>query len=307
MTGSGARSVHSFALALGDDDRFRPQMRARASSGTSLGGVRLHQGREYFRGRGFYPTKDHLQAAVVKIRYRNGMGSASAHARYVGKPGKGLDGGDPEFFDKEKEGVNGLAEVQRWKEEGDVRWWKLPVSPENPLDGPEAYRDMIRYMMANAEQDLGTKLEWVAATHYDAAEKGGKVHTHVIIRGRDEQGDPLAIHPDYIMNGFRTHVREFLTYDSRFGLGERTPEEIQRAKERSLEIREMREEGLEMVNLARETGTITREHAAQMEKMMKTGSVQEIELILGNIRHEVDRDQERLRERSKGLGMDIGY
>jgi type IV secretory pathway VirD2 relaxase len=242
---------------------------------------------------------------VVKICYRNGMKTAAAHSRYVGKAGKGLDGGDPTFFDKEKEGIDGVAEVKRWRDEGDVRWWKLPVSPENPLSGPEAYQEMIRHMMAHAEQDLGTKLEWVAATHYDALERGGKVHTHVIIRGRDDQGDPLAIHPDYIMNGFRTHVREFLTYDSRFGLGERTLEEIQRAKQRSNEIREMREEGLELVNMARETGTITRQHAAQMEKLVRSGSAQEIELVLGNIRHEVDRDQERLRERSKSL--DMGY
>lgn len=297
--------AQSFSLALGDDDRFRPQLRARSSSGSSSGGIRLHHGRENFRGRGFYPTRDRLQAAVVKIRYRNGMRTAAAHSRYVGKSGKGLDGGDPVFFDKEQEGIDGVAEVKRWRDEGDVRWWKLPVSPENPLAGPEAYQEMIRYMMGHAEQDLGTSLEWVAATHYDALEKGGKTHTHVIIRGRDDRGDPLAIHPDYIMNGFRTHVREFLTYDARFGLGERTQEEIQRAKERSHEIREMREEGLELVNMARETGTITRQHAAQMEKMMRTGSAQEIELILGNIRHEVDRDQERLRERSKGL--DMGY
>jgi hypothetical protein len=67
----------------------------------------------------------------------------------------------------------------------------------------------------------------------------------------------------------------------------------------------MREEGLELVNMARETGTITRQHAAQMEKLVRSGSAQEIELVLGNIRHEVDRDQERLRERSKSL--DMGY
>jgi type IV secretory pathway VirD2 relaxase len=126
---------------------------------------------------------------VVKICYRNGMKTAAAHSRYVGKAGKGLDGGDPTFFDKEKEGIDGVAEVKRWRDEGDVRWWKLPVSPENPLSGPEAYQEMIRHMMAHAEQDLGTKLEWVAATHYDALERGGKVHTHVIIRGRDDQGD----------------------------------------------------------------------------------------------------------------------
>lgn len=305
MARGAVREVRSFALALADDDRFRPQMSARTSSGGSSGGLRIRGGQEYFRGRGFYPTKDHLQAAVVKIRYRNGMGSAVAHAKYVGKSDKGLNGEEPEFFDKEKEGIDSVAEVRRWEAGGDVRWWKLPVSPENALAGPEAHMEMIRYMMGNAEEDLGTRLEWVAATHYDAFEKGGKVHTHVMIRGRDEDGEPLAIHPDYIMNGFRGHVRDFLTYDSRFGLGERTPEEIQRAKERSQEIREMREEGLELVNMARETGAINRQHAAQMEKMMRTGSAQEIELILGNIRHEVDRDQDRLRERSKGL--DMGY
>jgi type IV secretory pathway VirD2 relaxase len=39
------------------------------------------------------------------------------------------------------------------------------------------------------EKDLKTKLEWVAAVHYDTDDR----HAHVIIRGKNERGKTLLL------------------------------------------------------------------------------------------------------------------
>jgi type IV secretory pathway VirD2 relaxase len=38
--------------------------------------------------------------------------------------------------------------------------------------------------MAQAEKDLGTKLDWVAVDHFNT----GHPHSHVIVRGKDDRG-----------------------------------------------------------------------------------------------------------------------
>jgi type IV secretory pathway VirD2 relaxase len=39
--------------------------------------------------------------------------------------------------------------------------------------------------MARMEEELGTKLDWVAADHRDTAHP----HTHIILRGKDDRGE----------------------------------------------------------------------------------------------------------------------
>lgn len=73
--------------------------------------------------------------------------------------------------------------------------------------------------MAQAESDLGTKLDWVAVDHFNTDQP----HTHVMVRGVDETGGDLIIARDYIADGFRERAVELVTAD----LGPRTDQEIE--------------------------------------------------------------------------------
>src|SRR3546814_7669867 len=75
----------------------------------------------------------------------------------------------------------------------DRHQFRFIVSPE---DG-EQYDDLkplTRRLMAQMEQDLGTKLDWVAVDHFNTCHP----HTHIVIRGKDEKGRDLVIGRDYL-------------------------------------------------------------------------------------------------------------
>jgi type IV secretory pathway VirD2 relaxase len=77
------------------------------------------------------------------------------------------------------------------------------------------------------EQDLGTKLEWVAVDHYNT----GHPHTHIILRGKDERGKDLVIARGYITQGLRERAAELVTLD----LGPRSDLEIENRLRREVE------------------------------------------------------------------------
>ena len=61
--------------------------------------------------------------------------------------------------------------------------------------------------MARMEADLGTRLDWIAVDHHDT----GNPHTHVVLKGVDDQGADLVIARDYISHGFRLRASELAT------------------------------------------------------------------------------------------------
>ena len=80
-----------------------------------------------------------------------------------------------------------------------------------------------RDLMAQAEKDLRTKLD-VAADHYNT----DNPHTHIIVRGIDEDGRDLVIAKDYLSKGFRERASELMSAE----LGQRHDFEIEKAMQR---------------------------------------------------------------------------
>ena len=78
-------------------------------------------------------------------------------------------------------------ELTRWQTEGDPRLWKLIVLPEfgDRLDLDRLTRDL----MARMAKDLGTKLEWVAVTHFNTEHP----HVHIALRGIREDKTVLDL------------------------------------------------------------------------------------------------------------------
>jgi hypothetical protein len=81
--------------------------------------------------------------------------------------------------------------------------------------------------MADAERDLGTRLDWVAVDHWNT----DNPHIHVLVRGRADDGQDLVISRDYISRGFRGRAEERVSLE----LGPRSEREIGAALQKEVE------------------------------------------------------------------------
>jgi type IV secretory pathway VirD2 relaxase len=94
--------------------------------------------------------------------------------------------------------------------------------------------------MAQMEQDLDTKLEWVAVDHYNT----GHPHSHIILRGKDERGKDLVIAREYITQGMRERAAELVTLDlgphSDLEIENRLRNEVQQERLTSIDRRLLR-------------------------------------------------------------------
>ncbi|MBH9796816.1 relaxase/mobilization nuclease domain-containing protein, partial [Clostridioides difficile] len=79
-------------------------------------------------------------------------------------------------------------------------------------------KPFVRDLMRQVEADLGTRLDWVAADHFNT----GHPHTHIVVRGADERGQDLVIARDYIAHGMRARASDLMTRE----LGPETEIEI---------------------------------------------------------------------------------
>ncbi|MEQ1843756.1 MAG: type VI secretion protein, partial [Verrucomicrobiales bacterium] len=197
------------------------------------GNKRMMQRGLMVRGNSFVGQR-YGQRVVVKIRYvkhkpgaTSAGGGASAlrdHLRYVSRGGAGKDGEQAVLFNGQEDGVGRKDFLALC--EGDRHHFRFIVSPENGHDIPD-FHIYIRDVMKLVEKDLGTKLKWVSAAHYDTEDP----HAHVIVRGKTERGEDLVIGQDYIKEGVRKRAQEVATEL----LGERSLDEIQKSLEKEVD------------------------------------------------------------------------
>lgn len=149
-----------------------------------------------------------------------GASALKSHVKYISRGDAGKDGEKAALFNAQGEEVDKPEFMTRW--EGDRHHWRFIISPENghQIDDFQGY---VRGIMGKVESDLGTKLEWVSAVHYDTDD----IHAHVLVRGKNDRGDDLVIGQDYIKEGIRRRAQELATEI----IGERSIEEIQRSME----------------------------------------------------------------------------
>ena len=230
-------------------------------------------------------TSDRQQRAVVKMSYHK-MSHAGAHARYLEREGAGLEQSTAHnhvgYLEREGGGlehgrgqaldlhtgkpIDAAARVERWSREHDAYHWRAVVAGERT---PEDMTAMVREMVAKAEIHLGTRLDGFMVHHHGQ----GNPHSHVVFRGRHENGKALYIDPAYVQHGFRDSVQQYLTRE----FGERSDREIERGQERTHEIALEREQGLERIQeYAREHGLEDRDRL-ELERVMRKGSMKEIE------------------------------
>lgn len=207
--------------------RLSTLLRASAAAGErTLGRSQRFDGSRIGRGAGvgrvladrhaaFRARRVVIKARIAKIAPR-GIKAAGLHLRYLQRDGVTREGTPGQLYDATEDRADGKAFLDRSKE--DRHQFRFIIAAE---DGEE-YEDLkifTRRLMERMEQDLDTKLDWVAVDHFNT----GHPHTHVILRGKDEDGQDLIIAREYIAHGMRARAVEIATLD----LGPRTDLEIE--------------------------------------------------------------------------------
>lgn len=144
-----------------------------------------------------------IKARIVRIK----PGDASAvraHLRYVQRDGVTREGNPGELYDQGHDRTDAKAFAERG--EGDRHQFRFIVAPEDSSELADL-KPFVRDLMRQMEADLGTRLDWVAADHFNT----GHPHSHIVLRGKDDRGQDLVIARDYIAHGLRTRASELIT------------------------------------------------------------------------------------------------
>ena len=128
------------------------------------------------------------------------------------------------MFDAERDSADHRAFAERC--DGDRHHFRFIVSPED-ADQLSDLKAFTRDLMVQAERDLGTKLDWIGAEHWNT----DNPHIHVIVRGVADDGRDLVISRDYISQGLRARAGHLVTLE----LGPRSDLDIRRRLDTEVE------------------------------------------------------------------------
>ncbi|HEU0061626.1 MAG TPA: DUF3363 domain-containing protein [Hyphomicrobiaceae bacterium] len=137
------------------------------------------------------------------VRYMTIAGrlhTARHHLKYIIREGVGPDGSRGRAYDAIGDDADIDAFLRR--SAGDRYQFRFLVSAEDGAHLTDL-KAFIRDLMVQVQYDLDTRLDWLAADHFNT----GYPHTHIVIRGRDDKGKDLVIAHHYIGYGLRARAR----------------------------------------------------------------------------------------------------
>lgn len=261
---------------VGKDRPFGHQLRkaanlaggARASSGRArrFDGSRIGRGAGVGRvlGSSDRYAGSRARRVIVKARFvklaGKGAKAAVAHLRYLQRDGTTREGHRGTLYGPTSDVADGRKFLKRGA--GDRHQFRFIVAPEDGAQY-EDLKPLVRRWMSQVEQDLGTKLDWVAVDHYNT----GHPHSHVLVRGVDDRGKDLIIAREYISRGLAARAAELVNLD----LGPRTDREIFEVHQR--EITQERFTNIDRkLLLAREPdGLVSSWHGGSVEQSLRAG------------------------------------
>jgi type IV secretory pathway VirD2 relaxase len=193
------------------------------------------------------------------------------HLRYIQRDGVTREGGSGELYGPARDKVDPKEFEERGQ--SDRHQFRFIVSPDDAVEIGDL-KAFTRQLMTQAERDLGTRLDWVAVDHWDTEHP----HTHVVLRGADEEGHDLVIAREYIARGIRLRAAELATE----WLGERTEREIRAALNREVNQERWTSLDREIRGMARDTVVDLRSDATDVEGRMRRA------LLIGRLDRLVD-------------------
>jgi type IV secretory pathway VirD2 relaxase len=240
----------------GDDNPFTPKLgRIRSGNAGTKRGMRsfLKTARSFRSARKSSGSSQRsnggTRRVVIKARFvtlaGKGMALQRAHLSYLQRDGAGRGEERGEFYDNEREGIDG----QDWLEEAreDKHHFRFIVSPE---DGHrlDDLKPFIRDLAQQMEIDLETRLDWIAVDHHNTEHP----HTHIVMSGRRDDGTELRIPRDYLSHGMRERGSAILTRD----LGLQTAEELEAKLDAQISERRVTSMDRVLAGQAREHGDV---------------------------------------------------
>lgn len=165
---------------------------------TRSGNTSFGRGRFARTTKGLTRTSRRVVAKARVVRHQGKRFRSAPMAKHLGylqRDGVGQDGRDADLFGSERDDLDRGGFAARC--ENDRHHFRFIVSPEDAGD-LEDLRAFTRDLMARAERDLGTRLDWVAVDHWNT----DNPHVHILVRGKADDGRDLVISRDYICRGF---------------------------------------------------------------------------------------------------------
>ncbi len=138
--------------------------------------------------------------------------------------------------------------------------------------------------MTRMEEDLGTKLDWVAVDHHNT----GHPHSHVILRGRTEDGRDLVIAREYLTRGIRERAAEIVRLD----LGPRSDLEIEDRLRREVDQERFTSIDRELLHERDREGLVRTGDADPFRQALKAGRLQKLRRL--DLAEEVEPGRWRL-------------
>lgn len=196
--------------------------RRSAFTGSRIGRGRAEGAASAARRRSAGQRRVIVKARLVRIKGAE-PGAMRTHLRYIQRDGVTREGTPGELYDAGSDQADGKAFAERAI--SDRHQFRFIVAPEDSAELADL-KPFVRDLMRQVEADLGTRLDWVAADHFNT----GHPHTHIVVRGADERGQDLVIARDYIAHGMRARASDLMTRE----LGPETEIEIVRKLEQEV-------------------------------------------------------------------------
>ena len=211
---------------------------------------------------------------IVKARYTRivagDLGAARAHMKYIVRDGVTREGAPGRLYDANGDDADGSAFLDR--SEKDPHQFRFVVSADEGTRLADL-KPFIRDLLAQMERDLDTKLDWVAVDHFNT----GHPHTHIVIRGRDRNGEDLVMARDYIAHGVRARAQSLITLE----LGPET--EVERVQKLFNEVGQERLTRLDRSLIARAKDGIlvvsAAEEADPVQQTLRVGRLKTLERL----------------------------
>jgi type IV secretory pathway VirD2 relaxase len=185
--------------------RFSARGRGRAAAAAlqGHGGWESASGDPWTGGMRYRARRVMLKAQVVKLKGVESQAIA-AHLRYLQREGVTTDGLHGQAYSGEDYRADTRSFVERGLE--DRHQFRFIVAAEDGVALGDL-KPFTRQLMRQMEQDLDTRLDWLAVDHFNT----GQPHTHVVVRGVTDEGKLLYIAGDYIAHGIRARASDLVT------------------------------------------------------------------------------------------------
>jgi type IV secretory pathway VirD2 relaxase len=210
-----------------------------------------------------------IKSRIVRIKSK-GLKPAQVHLRYIQRDGVTREGAPGELYSDTEDRTDGRTFLERAKD--DRHQFRFIVSAEDAAEYQDL-KPLIRDLMTKMEQDLGTKLDWVAVDHFNT----GHPHTHVVLRGQDDRGKDLIIAREYMKHGMRERACEIVSMD----LGPRTDLEIENRLRHEVEQERFTSLDRRLLGVADESGVVgvTAGRLSVFQQTLQSGRLQKLKRL----------------------------